>query len=185
MLQSGVRQSAVTLENKSPQGDGNNLYPFLKRKLQNRKTCFMDLSHQTFYGNLLDKLNMNEDDIDAMIDRTFDLEPFTSYNQLIDYLKTKPDRFTKKDRSFSPKKKLFKYNDDSDKLGKLRYVKEMLINVVKDDYEDTKHDLEYKPKLGRKDVRSVRERNLQRLNKFLIVQQRKQFKNQEVLQSFE
>ena len=82
---------------------------------------------------------------------------------------SKPDRFTKKNRQFSPKKKLFKINDENDKLGKLRYVKEVLINVVKDDYEDTKNNLEYKPKLGRKEVRSVKERNLQRLNKFLAI----------------
>ena len=75
----------------------------------------------------MDKLNLNEDDLDDMVDRTFDLEPYTSYNSLIEFLKSKPDRFK---RQTSPKKKLFKIHDENDKLGRLKYVKEMLICIV-------------------------------------------------------
>ena len=92
VVQTGVGYpSVVRPESKSPQSDS--IQHFLKPRLQNRKTCRIDLSHKTFYGNLFDKLNLNEDDLDDMIDRTFDLEPFTSYNSLIEYLKSKPDRF--------------------------------------------------------------------------------------------
>ena len=98
--------------------------------------------------------------------KSFDeLEPHASYNALMELLE-EPDRYTR-NHSSSPsrrKKNRDKYGNTG--IGKLEAVKDALKFIINEDYEENKHNIDFK-QAGKNDVQiseqSVKVRNLQRM----------------------
>ena len=55
--------------------------------------------NENFFIKLFDKYNLNTHDIDANLERKYEFEPLASYNDMINFLEKKPDRFTKQHKS--------------------------------------------------------------------------------------
>ena len=159
----------------SPSQDGNansdviqRLLGYSPSKAKQSNTSLIDQSSekkQAFFSRILDKFNMNEDDLDISMQSYQEFEPHASYNALMELLQSEePDRYTKKivDESLES-------DFSSLGIGKLRAVKDALKYIIQEDYDENKHLVEFKS-AGRDTSRiiegSVKIRNLQRMRIF-------------------
>lgn len=123
----------------------------------------VDLTNEEFFARLFDKYNLTTIDVDANFERGYEFEPLASFNELMGFLHTRPDRFTK---DSSGKSSQDNYKLSTQPTDKLEPVRDYLIHLVQEDYEENKQSIAYRMKgkhEGTISESSIRNRNLQRM----------------------
>ena len=88
-----------------------------------------DAQKQAFYARILDKFNLQDNDINSHMSTINDLEPHATYKALMNLFDSEPDPYLKKSsnmrNSNSPET-----GSASTKLGKLEQVKDALKFII-------------------------------------------------------
>ena len=104
-----------------------------------------------FYTVMFDKYNMQAEDVDQAVDQTADFEPLASYQEMIRFLEGSGQS------PFSRKSK------GKVEPNKLEHIKDLLIHIITEDYEENKHNISLREKKRIDAKVSVKDRNLARM----------------------
>ena len=154
-----------------------------KVKSSSRLIDLTDESKESFFSRLFDKYNLSEEDLDASMTRVSDFEPHASYNELMDFLQNMPDRYvalkTKNATSLTEQQKINRGKD------KLEPIKDVLMHIIKEDYEENKKNSDFKmtgKHQGQVVESSVKQRNLNRMRNHNLQAERKHQETKHVLE---
>ena len=84
------------------------------------------MTNEEFFAKIFDKFNLTTIDVDANFERGYEFEPLASFNELMEFLQNRPDRFTRSSSSME------KYNASNHQppVDKLEPVRDFLIHLV-------------------------------------------------------